>query len=736
MKKLLILITPFLLIGCSTTQTNILPEISKESPKKVSVTEEIKTEIIKSKNPNVLLIIADDLGLDATPWNKNYGDQKPYTPNLSQLAASGRIFDNVWSNPTCSPTRAGILTGKYGVHTGVLGPLSKTDDGISLEEISLQTLITEQAPTPYSQAIIGKWHLSTEKNGSDQNPQKMGVPHYSGFIAGSMKDYFSWSKITNGESKKSTTYATTEFTNDAISWIDEQENPWFLWLAYTAPHTPFHLPPSQLHSNRDIEGKDIEENPLPYYLAAIEAMDTEIGRLLNSLSPEERENTIIIFMGDNGTPAQVVQSPFNPKAAKGSLNEGGIRVPLFVSGPEIQQGRDQSLINTSDLFTTITELVGIKLPEHHNSQSFMNALYGKADKTREYIYAETQTTNNKGGEHRNNGWTVRDERYKLIKLDSGTSLLYDLQTDPYEAKSLANDQDFNEILERLNDLGRKIRKEEDKVEVSKTTSDDFEILIRNIDQTNDNISFTFEEDTIILKTNNLPDHETGEFPTRGNPHIISAQDYEYRFPRNPIKSNTPEAIKVPGVSLNGVFIEPGTAEFWNNDRNSGWNLEAFQDERNLGLDMNNAHVQPNGSYHYHGASDGIVNPTATTSNDLVLVGIATDGFPIYYSPTNKYRSGYELKSGNRTDGPGGKYDGTYSQDYTYTGNNNLDQCNGTVITTDFHPNSTYAYFLTEDFPYAPRCLWGNSESTTKKKEETQPRKNQNTRRQQNRRNRR
>lgn len=104
----------------------------------------------------------------------------------------------------------------------------------------------------------------------------------------------------------------------AIDWKAEQEKPWFLWLAYNAPHTPFHLPPSELHSQKDLDDSQstIDENPLPYYIAALEAMDSEIGRFLDSLSETEQENTLIIFIGDNGTPNQVAQAPYTNRTAK------------------------------------------------------------------------------------------------------------------------------------------------------------------------------------------------------------------------------------------------------------------------------------------------------------------------------------------------------------------------------------------------------------------------------------
>jgi len=406
--------------------------------------------------PNILLIIADDLGLDASPWHPGYGSQKPNTPNLDALAQDGLVFENVWSNPVCSPTRGSILTGKYGVHTGVLGPVSKDDPGILLSETSLQSLITEQAPTDYAQAVIGKWHLSTDNNGSNDNPNLMGVPHYSGLISGGVGNYSNWRKVTNGQTSQSTTYATTEFTNDAIDWVDAQNKPWFLWLAYTAPHTPFHLPPKELISDQTLDGSDIESNPLPYYFAAIEAMDSEIGRLLNSIDPSERDNTVIIFMGDNGTPNQVVQAPFSKGNAKGSLKRGGINVPFMMHGPNIGSGREDALVNTSDLFATIADLSGVPIKNYENSYSLVPLLTG-GQTERDSLYAEINTTNKQGGASKNNGWTVQQNSYKYTQLDNGQELLFNITTDPYEQTNLANNGSVSGIKSELQSLGKAIR---------------------------------------------------------------------------------------------------------------------------------------------------------------------------------------------------------------------------------------------------------------------------------------
>ena len=260
--------------------------------------------------PNILLIIADDLGVDGTP-NYTIGDIKPKMPHLERLAAKGLTFDNFWANPLCSPTRATIFTGKYGYHTGVLN--ATTAGQISASETSLHKFLDDR-DAGYSHALIGKWHL-----GKDPDlPERMGVGYYAGLLTGGAKSYYNWTFTENGTQKKRTDYITTVFTDLAINWIKEQDSPWFCWLAYTAPHTPLHLPPDSMHSQGNLS-KDqsaIDANPLPYYIGMIESLDFEIGRLLTSLSEEELDNTIILFIGDNGAIRKVLQSPYKEESRK------------------------------------------------------------------------------------------------------------------------------------------------------------------------------------------------------------------------------------------------------------------------------------------------------------------------------------------------------------------------------------------------------------------------------------
>ena len=197
-----------------------------------------------------------------------------------------------------------------------------------------------------------------------------------------------------------------------------------------------------------------------------------------------------------------------------------------------------------------------------------------------------------------------------------------------------------------------------------------------------------------IESDGIPNHTTGRFPNSGNPNTISAQNHSFRMLLNPIYLEKSVPVQLPGVALNGVPIEPGTAEV-----NKGYNYEAFQNELNLGLDENNAHVQPNGTYHYHGIPEGLID-YLDTSEDIVHVGWAADGFKIVISQSDAYKSSYRLKTGERPD-IGGEYDGTYTQDFEYVeGLGDLDDCNGIKLSKE------YVYFMTDEFQYAPRCLHG------------------------------
>lgn len=435
MKKLLkylILVQFSIIISCSNSN-----EIEHIVDTNTNLTE-LEGE---NNKPNILLIIADDMGLDATP-GYNIGSQKPIMPTLENIIKSGVKFTNVWSNPTCTPTRATILTGKYGFRTNVV----KVDDVLSTSETSIQKYINQNLENKYSNAVIGKWHLSKDSN----HPSQMEIDYYAGSLIGSLKDYNNWSLNINGETTNSTDYNTTKYTDLAINWVKDQTDPWFLWLAYNAPHTPFHLPPNELHSKGFLptDEASIKANPMPYYLAMLEAMDTEIGRLLGSMTSEEKENTVIIFIGDNGTPGAVAQE-YNSKRAKGSLYHGGINVPMIISGKNVARINDteDALINLTDLYATIANLAGINVSNINDSFSFHELLSTTSEGKRDYIYSEMEGNSNLLSK------TVRNKTHKYILFDDGSESLFNLNEKPFETKDLlrVNNLPLNESDSKIKD---------------------------------------------------------------------------------------------------------------------------------------------------------------------------------------------------------------------------------------------------------------------------------------------
>lgn len=228
---------------------------------------------------------------------------------------------------------------------------------------------------------------------------------------------------------------------------------------------------------------------------------------------------------------------------------------------------------------------------------------------------------------------------------------------------------------------------------------------------------TVGESTRKMVTNALPDHKTGTYPRKGNPNTISAQQKTYTFPVNPKLVGKPTWVREPGVALNGVKFEPGTAEVVVCETGENYRVEAFQDIIDLGLDFNHAHVQPTGAYHYHGSPTAVIE-NFDTGEDLVHIGFAHDGFPIYYSKSNAYKPSYKLVDGKREGedctysnpkqtikvAVNDNHDGTFGSDYVYKeGSGDLDECNGTMI------DGNYVYLVTETFPYVSRCLMGEYE---------------------------
>ena len=337
---------------------------------------------------------------------------------------------------------------------------------LAQEELTLPEAL-DQGSSGYSHAAFGKWHLggSTLTAEGALDPNLQGYGHYAGLLAGAFVTPFTyelWPETTNGATAIQTRYATSENVDDALRWIDARRGPWFCWLAFNAPHTPFHAPPAELHG-QDLPDTDPCLDPVPFYDAMVEAMDAEIGRLLTSLDPAVRARTTVIFVADNGTTGDVTLPPFPADHAKSTLYEGGVHVPLVVSGAGIvAPGREvAALVNTTDLFATVLELCGVDpggaAPD---SVSLVPHLLNPFQAgQRDWIFAEIFQGSGGGGVSGpalggaavpqpgpaaclgagvgiTQGKAIRGPVFKLIRFDGGDEEFYNLVLDPFEQNDL------------------------------------------------------------------------------------------------------------------------------------------------------------------------------------------------------------------------------------------------------------------------------------------------------------
>ncbi|MEX0331525.1 MAG: DUF1566 domain-containing protein [Puniceicoccaceae bacterium] len=392
----------------------------------------------KREHPNILLLIVDDWGIDSTGlYNSNLQASLPPMPTIDNLARQGLIFNNAFAQPTCSPTRANILTGRYSFRHGIGAPATQSMQ-LTEEELTLPEVF-QSANSPYALASFGKWHL-TMGGGAATNALRPntigGWPYFQGSLGGGLENYFLWDKVTNGSTETGiTNYATSETVDDAAAWIQQQgDNPWFCWIGFNASHTPFHRPPDGLHSYNDLPDEPTGGTRRPAYEAALEALDTEIARLLESV---DLTNTNIIVIGDNGTPGAVVQVPFDRPHSKGSLYEGGTHVPMFITGPAVKTDAPatDALVHCVDLFKTCLDLAGIStdsvIPEtvQLDSGSLVGILSGDGN-------GKTHVLMEQFGSTAGNGRAIRDDRFKYILFESGEEELYDLQADANEQVNL------------------------------------------------------------------------------------------------------------------------------------------------------------------------------------------------------------------------------------------------------------------------------------------------------------
>ncbi|MEM9479211.1 MAG: sulfatase-like hydrolase/transferase [Verrucomicrobiota bacterium] len=321
-----------------------------------------------SSDPNILFLIVDDWGIDRSPIDNTLSVPLPNMPNLQSLATNGLRFTRAYVTPVCSPTRACIMTGRHAHQTGVWVPGNAGAFSNPNDELTLPEAFTA-AGSNLSMGSMGKWHLGGGDNGYSA---RGGWDEFYGITGGAVPDYLAWDKNSNGTVATTNTYSTTDQVNEALAFINREEtagNPWLCWVAFNAPHDPFHDPPAGLAPPGGYSAQAPGENANRWnYRKMCEALDTELGRLLAGV---DQSKTNIILVGDNGTPNQVVQAPFGPAGAggaanaKGDLYNGGIHVPMVYKGPLLDAGligtTTSKLVQAVDLYSTMLEMGGIDI---------------------------------------------------------------------------------------------------------------------------------------------------------------------------------------------------------------------------------------------------------------------------------------------------------------------------------------------------------------------------------------
>lgn len=315
----------------------------------------------EKKKPNILLIMLDDFGYNDLALNN--GSDSP-TPTLDQIAREGIRFTRHYTETTCTPSRVALLTGRYAARAGAHPDLS----GIDHEILTLPDVLRENGYTNY---MIGKWHAGDAHK--ESRPEYQGFDHWFGFMSQiylmgphTNEGYVRkkptyknpWLENENGDLRQHKGHLTDLVTDHTLKVIENEKEPWFIYLAYYAPHTP--IEPSETYVKRH------PKNPSGKYQALKEQLDTNLGRIFTRLEESgELKNTMVVVVSDNGGNARAWPSnlPFN--GVKATQTEGGVRTPLILHWPDGWQGKRhiQESVAIFDIYPTILSALGIDLPE-------------------------------------------------------------------------------------------------------------------------------------------------------------------------------------------------------------------------------------------------------------------------------------------------------------------------------------------------------------------------------------
>ena len=400
----------------------------------------------EAQRPNIIILLADDAGYADFGF---MGATDVQTPNIDRLAAQGRVCTDAHVAATVSsPSRAMLLTGRYGQRFGYECNLDKEGDGLPADEDLLPALLKRQG---YRTACIGKWHLGSLPF---QHPNAKGFDTFYGLLAGH-RSYFYNSKTSdrkgslqnyqyNGQPLSFEGYFTDELAHRAQQFISESDQPFLLYMSFTAPHSPNEATAEDLAR--------FEGLPRQRYAAMMYALDRGVGQIVDRLKEEGKfDNTIIFFLSDNGGATTNNSSNLPLKGFKGNKFEGGQRVPFFVVwGDRLKCDQPfTGLTSSLDIFATITDALAIRPDVLHKPIDGVSLL--------PYLLNEKE-----GNPHNTLFWRKMDTRavrsgsYKLIETHGVDTVLYNLDQDQAEMHDLMSIEPKKacELMDLLDDWER------------------------------------------------------------------------------------------------------------------------------------------------------------------------------------------------------------------------------------------------------------------------------------------
>lgn len=410
------------------------------------------------ERPNVLLIVADDLG-----WRDvGYHGSEIQTPNIDRLAKDGVELDRFYAQPSCSPMRTALMTGKSPLSLGIHRPISKNErGGLPLTETILPEYL---AQLDYQTALVGKWHLGHYS--PEQFPHARGFDHFYGSVTGGIGYWdhnhgggHDWQR--NGKTLREDGYTTRLVTEEALRWLEasDEERPVFLFASFHAPHMPNEAPQETIDRYGEIEDPNRR-----VHAAMVSELDDAIGRLLDAFARRGLlQNTIVLFVSDNGGATGAAAPPPLRRAlrflgdwwgrplpfvglefaaesildtasdnrplpkGKGSVAEGGVRVPGAIWWPgHLEGGTHEGFLSASDLLPTLLEAIGApaSIPDDLHGRSQWRALRGEAPPAPpDYVVYGIE------------GVALYRPPWKLVDPDAPR--LYQVYDDPYEERDVA-----------------------------------------------------------------------------------------------------------------------------------------------------------------------------------------------------------------------------------------------------------------------------------------------------------